>query len=194
MTPSLAPIPSAPRPWIVLQNVHEVETWIETYNRELQAVVWRNKLNAVTLVRSASHWNWVRDLPVHHAEGQILLDVSEEAAPPPRVSAAANVAAPAGSVWVLPPDTLTQLVLGLSGLIATSQFVLRHEFRLGKSHRVSLQGFPASPSASTPPGHRQRVTPLKVESMKERILVAIGALNMFIAVVAVPSARTASRR
>ena len=74
--------------------------------------------------------------PEQRAEGQILLDVSEEAAwAAPVISAAANVPAPAGSVWVLPPDTLTQLILGLSGLIATSQFVLRHEYRLGKGMR-----------------------------------------------------------
>ncbi|MBV8624173.1 MAG: hypothetical protein JO174_11870 [Herbaspirillum sp.] len=131
----------APRPWIVLQNVHEVETWIETYNRELQAVVWRNKLNAVNAGQGICFTLELGgEIYLHTTpEGQILLDVSEEAAwAAPVISAAANVAAPAGSVWVLPPDTLTQLVLGLSGLIATSQFVLRHEFRLGKSQRVSL--------------------------------------------------------
>ncbi len=131
----------APRPWIVLQNVHEVETWIETYNRELQAVLWRNKLNAVNAGQGICFTLELGgEIYLHTTpEGQILLDVSEEAAwAAPVISAAANVAAPAGSVWVLPPDTLTQLVLGLSGLIATSQFVLRHEFRLGKSHRVSL--------------------------------------------------------
>jgi hypothetical protein len=37
----------APRRWIVLQNVQEVETWIDTYNRELQAVVFRHKMNTV---------------------------------------------------------------------------------------------------------------------------------------------------
>ncbi|MFX7764186.1 hypothetical protein ABTK05_21235, partial [Acinetobacter baumannii] len=70
------------------------------------------------------------DIHLHTTpEGQILLDVSEEASwAAPVISAAANVPAPAGSVWVLPPDTLTQLILGLSGLIATSQFVLRHEY------------------------------------------------------------------
>lgn len=129
----------APRPWIVLQNVQEVEAWIDTYNRELQAVVFRHKMNTVNAGQGICFTLELGgEIYLHTTpEGQILLDVSEEAAwAAPVISAAANVAAPAGSVWVLPPDTLTQLILGLSGLIATSQFVLRHEYRLGKSMRT----------------------------------------------------------
>jgi hypothetical protein len=130
-----------PRAWIVLQNAHEVETWIETYDRELQAVVWRNKLNTVNAGQGICFaLELGGDIYLHTTpEGQVLLDVTEEASwVNPVVSAATGVAAPTGSVWVLPHDTLTQLVLGLSGLIATSCFVLKHEFRLGKSHRIRL--------------------------------------------------------
>lgn len=131
----------APRPWIVLQNVHEVETWIETYNRELQAVVWRNKLNAVNAGQGICFaLELGGEIYLHTtSEGQLLLDVSEEAAwVTPVISAATNVAPPAGTVWVLPPDTLTQLILGLSGMIATSQFVLKHEYRINKGQRIQF--------------------------------------------------------
>lgn len=129
----------APRPWIVLQNVHEVETWIETYNRELQAVVWRNNVNAMNAGQGICFaLELGGEIYLHTtAEGQILLDVSEEAAwVSPVVSAATGVPPPAGSYWVLPYDTLTQLILGLSGLIASSQFVLKHEYRIGQGLRV----------------------------------------------------------
>jgi hypothetical protein len=129
----------APRPWIVLQNVHEVETWIETYNRELQAVVWRHKLNAVNAGQGICFaLELGGEIYLHTtAEGQILLDVTEEASwVNPVVNAATGVPPPAGSYWVLPFDTLTQLILGLSGLIATSQFVLSHEYRLGRGQRI----------------------------------------------------------
>jgi hypothetical protein len=131
----------APRPWIVLQNVHEVDTWIETYNRELQAVIWRNKLNAVNAgqgIRFALELGG--EIYLHTtSEGQVLLDVTEEAAwVNPVVSAATGVPVPAGTIWVLPPDTLTQLILGLSGMIATSQFVLKHEYRINKRQRIQF--------------------------------------------------------
>lgn len=129
----------APRPWIVLQNVHEVETWIDTYNSELQAVVWRNKQPAVNAGQGICFaLELGGEIYLHTtAEGQILLDVSEEASwVAPVVSAATGVAAPAGSYWVLPYDTLTQLILGLSGMIASSQFVLKHEYRIGRGMRI----------------------------------------------------------
>ncbi|MBB5391689.1 MULTISPECIES: hypothetical protein [unclassified Herbaspirillum] len=129
----------APRPWIVLQNAHEVETWIETYNRELQAVVWRNKLNTANAGQGICFaLELGGEIYLHTTtEGQVLLDVSEEASwVNPVISAATGAASPAGTVWVLPQDTLTQLILGLSGMIATSQFVLRHEYRIGKSQRI----------------------------------------------------------
>lgn len=131
----------APRPWIVLQNVHEVETWIETYNRELQAVVWRNKLNAVNAGQGICFaLELGGEIYLHTTgEGQILLDVTEDASwANPVLSAATGTAVPPGTVWVLPPDTLTQLILGLSGLIATSQFVLKHEYRLARGGRIQF--------------------------------------------------------
>lgn len=128
-----------PRPWIALQNVHEIETWIDTYNRELQAVVWRNKLNTVNAGQGICFaLELGGEIYLHTtAEGLVLLDVTEEASwVNPVISAATGSALPAGTIWVLPQDTLTQLILGLSGMIATSQFVLRHEYRIGKGQRL----------------------------------------------------------
>lgn len=133
--------PLVPRPWIVLQNAQEVEIWIEEYNRELQAAVYFHKINTFNSgqgIRFALELGG--DIFLHtNAEGQVLLDVTEDASwAAPVISAATNVPPPIGSVWVLPHDTLTQLVLGLSLLISTSEIVLSHEYRLSKSHRVQF--------------------------------------------------------
>jgi hypothetical protein len=50
----------------------------------------------------------------------------------PLVSAATGAAAPKGQIWVLLDEVLTQLVLGLSPLIASSRLVLEHDFRIRK--------------------------------------------------------------
>ena len=127
-------IPAA-RPWIALQDSQQVETWIDTYNRELQAVLWRNKLNTINAGQGIRFTLELGGNIYLHttSEGQILLDVEDEASwVAPVITAATGTPAPAGNVWTLAPDTLTQLVLGLSGMIASSQFVLKHEYRLGK--------------------------------------------------------------
>jgi hypothetical protein len=43
------------------------------------------------------------------------------------------VEAPGSSLWILPDDTLIQLVLGLSSLIATSMLVVGHQFGAKRS-------------------------------------------------------------
>jgi hypothetical protein len=61
-----------------------------------------------------------------------VLDVTEEAAwVAPLIMAAARVQeAPPGRLWVLPDDKLVQLMIGLSGLIASSILVVGHNFGL----------------------------------------------------------------
>ena len=46
------------------------------------------------------------------------------------MAAARTDEAPQGSLWVLPDDKLVQLMIGLSGLIATSMLVVGHNFGL----------------------------------------------------------------
>ncbi|MFL9923201.1 hypothetical protein PQR62_02915 [Herbaspirillum lusitanum] len=124
-----------PRPWIVLQTTYDVEAWIDSYNRDLQAVVWkRGKANPVGQgICFALELGG--EIYLHTtSEGNVLLDVSEEASwVTPVISAASGVAPPAGSVWLMADDKLTQLVLGLSGMIATTRIVLEHDFKLRKN-------------------------------------------------------------
>jgi len=131
----------APRPWIILQNSYDVEAWIDNYNRELQAIVYRHKINTMNAGQGICFsLELGGDIYLHtSSEGQVLLDVTEQAGwVAPVIAAASGVQPPAGSVWVLPQDTLTQLILGLSGMIATTQFVLRHEYRINKGQRINF--------------------------------------------------------
>jgi len=66
-------------------------------------------------------------------DGEVLLDVTDEAAwVAPVISSATGMAAPYSSIWQLPGDTLTQLLFGLSGLIASTKMILQHDYRIKK--------------------------------------------------------------
>jgi len=72
-------------------------------------------------------------------EGAILLDVTPEAEwVAPVITAATGIEAPRGQMWVLPDDKLTQLVLGLSSLIASTRMVLSHRYKAGSTKSFSL--------------------------------------------------------
>ena len=63
----------------------------------------------------------------------MLLDVTPEAEwVAPLITAATQVQAPRAQIWALPGDKLTQLVLGLSPLLATTRLVTDHSFNLKK--------------------------------------------------------------
>jgi hypothetical protein len=63
-----------------------------------------------------------------------VLDLTPEAEwIAPLIMAAARIdEAPPGRLWVLPDDKLVQLMMGLSGLIASSILVVGHDF--GRPH------------------------------------------------------------
>jgi hypothetical protein len=116
------------RPWIVLNTTYDVEAWIDSYNRDLQrAVENRNTTGYGICFRLAEGG----EIYLHtDQEGDILLDVTPEAEwVSPLITAATRVAAPASQIWALPGHTLTQLVLGLSSLIAATRIVTSHQFR-----------------------------------------------------------------
>ena len=67
-------------------------------------------------------------------DGVVLLDITDEAAwIAPVITAATGVAAPQSSIWQLPSDTLTQLLFGLSSLIASARMVLQHDYKIKKN-------------------------------------------------------------
>lgn len=122
-------IQPASRPWIHLKTTYDVETWIDHYNRDLQRSI--EKKNAagygICFTLSAGGDIYMHTTP----EGEILLDVTPDAEwAAPVISAATQMPAPASQVWSLPPETLTQLVMGLSPLVGSTRIVTEHDFGL----------------------------------------------------------------
>jgi hypothetical protein len=125
----------AQRPWIVLTTTYDVEAWIDNYNRELQRELQRHadRKNPVGygICFSLAEGG---DIFMHTTpDGDVLLDVTPEAEwVAPLITAATRVAQPSSQIWALPGHTLTQLVLGLSSLIASTRIVLGHDFKIRK--------------------------------------------------------------
>jgi len=136
--PMPEPTPQSPseiqptRPWIVLATTYDVEAWIDNYNRDLQQAVKKDNSKGYGICFLLELGG---EVYLHTtSEGDILLDVSEEAAwVAPLISAATAVAPPPSSIWALPGDTLTQLILGLSGLIAATRIVVSHTYKTPKN-------------------------------------------------------------
>lgn len=119
------------RPWIVLKTTYDVEAWIDSYNRDLQrALENRNTSGYGICFRLAEGGEiFMHTTP----DGDFLLDVTPEAEwAAPVIAAATRVAQPEARIWTLPGHALTQLVLGLSSLIASTRIVLAHPFKLGR--------------------------------------------------------------
>ncbi|MES2535684.1 MAG: hypothetical protein V4632_07400 [Pseudomonadota bacterium] len=128
--------PDAPsaRPWIDLRTSHDVEAWIDSYNRSLQQFAVKANATGYGICFGLEAGG---DIFMHtDSEGNVLLDVTPEAEwVTPVITAATHVRGTGSRIWALPGDTLTQLVLGLSSLIATSTIVLSHPFKISKFDR-----------------------------------------------------------
>ena len=119
------------RPWIVLKTTYDVEAWIDNYNRELQRTIEKNNASGYGICFCLAHGG---EIFLHTMqEGDILLDVTPEAEwVAPVITAATGVPSPGTQIWALPGHTLTQLVLGLSSLIASTKIVPQHDFKIKK--------------------------------------------------------------
>jgi hypothetical protein len=118
-----------PVPWSGLETPADVELWIEEHNQALQQHIGKNETGygvCFTLAEGGEIYLQTTQ------DGHLVLDVTDDAAwVAPLIMAAARVSeAPAGSLWVLPDDKLVQLMIGLSGLIASSILVVGHNFGL----------------------------------------------------------------
>ena len=124
-------VPLPERPWIDLKTSYDVEAWIDSYNRDLQRVIDRQNAAGYGICFNLAHGGAIY---MHTTtDGDILLDVPPEADwVAPLIVAATHIAAPPSRIWALPGHTLTQLVLGLSSLIASTRLVLAHDFKLKK--------------------------------------------------------------
>jgi hypothetical protein len=108
------------RPWIHLETTHDVEAWISNYDWELRRFAAQAGADRAGICFCLAHGG---ELVLHTSpDGDVQLEVSPEAAwMTPAISAATGLAAPAGQTWKLPSELLTQLVLGVSGLIESTR-------------------------------------------------------------------------
>ena len=128
---SISPAEPPQRPWIVLADTYDVEAWIANYNRSLQAAIVNPKLQGYGICFYLEEGG---EIFLHtDGEGNIVLDVTPEAAwVAPLLTAVTAAPAPAGQIWQLPSEVLTQLIFGLNSLIGSSRLVLSHDFRIKK--------------------------------------------------------------
>jgi hypothetical protein len=118
-----------PVPWSGLETPADVELWIAEHNLSLQENIAKNETGygvCFTLAEGGEIYMQTTQ------DGALILDLTPEAEwVSPLIMAAARIdEAPAGRVWVLPDDKLIQLMIGLSGLIASSMLVVGHNFGL----------------------------------------------------------------
>jgi hypothetical protein len=119
------------RPWIVLTTSYDVEAWIDSYNRDLQRAIEKTNATGYGICFRLAEGG---EIFMHtDSEGDVLLDVTPEAEwVAPLITAATRVETPRSQIWALPGHTMTQLVLGLSILIASTRIVLSHDFKMKK--------------------------------------------------------------
>ena len=119
------------RPWHCLEGVDDAEVWIANSNLELnfyleqdrnaglpsgQGICFELELGGEIFIHTTS-------------EGMILLDVTEPAEwAAPVLSACTGSKPVRGRIWVLPENTLAQLILGLNPLIKSFQIVMQHDY------------------------------------------------------------------
>ena len=116
--------------WLVLESITEIEAWIDNYNRDLQEYVDKANANGCG-VRFALELGG--HIYMHTNEEAILLDVTPEAEwAAPVITAATGIEAPRSQIWALPTDKMTELILGLNSLIASTRMVISHSYRIKK--------------------------------------------------------------
>ena len=115
------------RSWEHLETPSDVELWIAEHNQSMQENIALTETGC-GICFSLSEGGQV--FLQTGSDGAVILELTAEAQwIAPLISAAARVAPPVpGSLWILPDDTLIQLVLGMSSLIATSMLVVGHRF------------------------------------------------------------------
>jgi hypothetical protein len=114
-----------PCPWTPLLTPQDVEGWIEEHNRSMQEHIGPQERGCGVCFTLAEG-----GLVYLQTSGDaVILDVDADAGwIAPLIVAATGCAEPAGRVWVLPDDKLIELVIGLSGLVASTTLVSGHDF------------------------------------------------------------------
>jgi hypothetical protein len=113
------------RPWVDLQTAQDVEAWIDEHNRSMQEHIGPQETGygvCFTLTEGGNIF-------LHTSADAVILDVEPDAQwVTPLIVAATQTAEPASQIWVLPDDKLTQLIVGLSSLVASTTLVSGHDF------------------------------------------------------------------
>ncbi|MFZ6693079.1 hypothetical protein [Undibacterium sp. SXout20W] len=117
--------------WVSLENVNDVEAWLDLHDRELQQLIGKNPQAGYGVCFNLLHGG---EIYLHtNSDGDILLDVTPDAAwVQPVLTAVTKVNPPRGQIWLIQGQVLMQLILGLNSLIASSRLVLQHAFRIQK--------------------------------------------------------------
>ena len=117
--------------WVSLENVNDVEAWLDLHDRELQQLIGKNPQAGYGVCFTLLHGG---EIYLHtNSDGDILLDVTPDAAwVQPVLTAVTKVNPPRGQIWLIQGQVLMQLILGLNSLIASSRLVLQHAFRMQK--------------------------------------------------------------
>ncbi|CAN5421931.1 hypothetical protein BH11PSE11_BH11PSE11_01530 [soil metagenome] len=132
------PADMSARPWIDLTTSHDVEAWIDHFNRDLQRCIkaahpGEHAIANLTGYGACFSLREGGELYLHTTEDAILLDLTPEAEwVAPVLTAATGIEAPNSQIWRLPEDRMTQLILGLSSLIASSRLVTSHNYKTRK--------------------------------------------------------------
>lgn len=116
-------------PWPHFVSSTELEAWMELNNQELQQLLGPRAQHGqgqgicLTLLHGG-------EIYFHtNGDGDILLDVSEDALwVTPVLTATTRQTPPKGRIWRLPGDVLIQLLMGLNSLVASSRLVLKHRY------------------------------------------------------------------
>ncbi|MBC7490383.1 MAG: hypothetical protein H7240_10870 [Glaciimonas sp.] len=121
----------AKRPWIMLTTTYDIEAWIESYNHDLQYAAIKTH---ATRYGICFFLELGGEIFLHTTqEGDVMVEVTLEAEwVTPVIIAATHIQESGSQIWALPGDTLTQLILGLSNLIAYTKIVLDHPFKKPK--------------------------------------------------------------
>ncbi len=123
--------PPIERPWIALDTTYDVEAWIDAYNRELQRFTENRNVSGygICFVLGEGGELYLHTTP----EGEIVLDMAPDAEwVAPLITAATGSPQPVSRLWPLPATALTQLILGLSPLVAATRTVVGHDFGRAK--------------------------------------------------------------
>jgi len=119
------------RPWQLLDGVDDAEVWIANSNLELNFYLEQDRNAGIPSGQGICfEMELGGEIFIHTtSEGMILLDVSDDAAWITPILSACTGSKPArGQIWVLPENTLVQLILGLNSLISSYRVVLQHDF------------------------------------------------------------------